>query len=1116
MKIDSDKLSREKIATEIDKNFFVEASAGSGKTTSLVYRMVSLVEHDVPVDKICTITFTKAAADEFFERFQKLLSIRSGDQPDRSDEYLGQRTEKTKKKCQEALNNIDLCFLGTLDAFCNMIAHELPAELKIPSNSEIISDEENEKIISEEYNNILKDIYHPLHYLSLQFNNSFSNPYECFVTGISMFRDIRHIDIQYDKDILNSDFETYFSNEKKALLKILSVLSDPSISNDDLYKTDKNAGKEKVQARNNVMTKYRLLKNKSWNNEICNLTYLLKDISKMDGFLEDAMNTSLDVYLDAPQRKGAMAKYNADFINELKTISDKLEEYKYSLFFHFILSVLHEITEKLRVIGKFQFFDILLYLTKAFRESALSDRVLVDHIRERHQYFLIDESQDTSPLQTEMFLYLTGTKKDEDWKKLEPIEGSLFIVGDPKQSIYGFRGADVKAYLENKKIFEKKDEVLVLTRNYRSNASLREWFNQTFDDMLNYQNGPLKRYTLRHLDIPIDEDDVSKNVPNNPEIIDGVYKVVVHTKDKEDADETARLILDIKKNRKLYVRERGPQGFYMRERDITFGDFLVIPRGTNIDEYIDAFKRHNIPLIVEAKTPFDQATSLIVIKDLLYLLKNPYNISHLLSVLQGPMYQLDDLDIIKMKNDGFSLDLSCLEGVNFTDEKHQQIISKLNDLFNKTAGMSFSSTLLYLLNDSELDILHHVSSNDLEYTYFIIEKIKQKEEDGTISCLRQLEEYISDFSSIKGEEQRTLRFSEKVDRVKIANLHKVKGLEAPIVILAKPKEGKKESIRFVDYVSNPPIAKISKVKVDDPSKNISIVLTNKYVNELPDWEASDESERDRLAYVGATRARNVLIVTTANDLRKDKKNPWEKLLGYIDDSRYLDIPSEVEIKEKEIAEESEHASVVDPSLYEQSLKYRSPSEKRIAIIHNDDEMSDLIDMDLASGEAALKGTVIHKLMECLAYYKDYSRVNDLVKSIVDDYAVSKYEELLKEVAHTMINGGYPQVNSVIDDDILKILRESKEVYTEVPFSYLSSNKTSVITGTIDLLYKDKDDKYHIIDYKTGEEDDVSILEKEYEQQLKDYYFALKKIGIEADYHIYHIDIYEKEDEEKIS
>ena len=105
----SDLQAREAIVKELNTNLFVEASAGSGKTTSLVYRMVALIESGVPVDQICTITFTIAAADEFFARFQDLLSRRTIDNPlDKSIDILGPTNEESRRRCLEALNNIDL------------------------------------------------------------------------------------------------------------------------------------------------------------------------------------------------------------------------------------------------------------------------------------------------------------------------------------------------------------------------------------------------------------------------------------------------------------------------------------------------------------------------------------------------------------------------------------------------------------------------------------------------------------------------------------------------------------------------------------------------------------------------------------------------------------------------------------------------------------------------------------------------------------------------------------------------------------------------------------------------------------------------------------------------
>ncbi|MBQ2214098.1 MAG: UvrD-helicase domain-containing protein, partial [Erysipelotrichaceae bacterium] len=140
----SDDLARNEIISKVNGNFFVEAGAGSGKTTILVERMVAMVEQGFPVDRICTITFTKAAANEFYARFQKRLSERSRDEHNehRHAGQLGEQSEETKDRCQKALLNIDSCFMGTIDSFCNMILSEHPLEAGIPANSTVVEEED--------------------------------------------------------------------------------------------------------------------------------------------------------------------------------------------------------------------------------------------------------------------------------------------------------------------------------------------------------------------------------------------------------------------------------------------------------------------------------------------------------------------------------------------------------------------------------------------------------------------------------------------------------------------------------------------------------------------------------------------------------------------------------------------------------------------------------------------------------------------------------------------------------------------------------------------------------------------------------------------------------------
>ena len=142
----TDAQARALIINDIESNLFVEAGAGSGKTTMLVERMVAMVEKGLPVEKINT-----AAANEFYERFQKRLIERSKIPSSfkGSDHELPKPTVESAKRCQEALAGIDLCFMGTIDAFCNMILSEHPNEADIPSDARLISEREEKEIYSQ-------------------------------------------------------------------------------------------------------------------------------------------------------------------------------------------------------------------------------------------------------------------------------------------------------------------------------------------------------------------------------------------------------------------------------------------------------------------------------------------------------------------------------------------------------------------------------------------------------------------------------------------------------------------------------------------------------------------------------------------------------------------------------------------------------------------------------------------------------------------------------------------------------------------------------------------------------------------------------------------------------
>ena len=135
--------------------------------------------------------------------------------------------------------------------------------------------------------------------------------------------------------------------------------------------------------------------------------------------------------------------------------------------------------------GYLSYFDCLYYLRNMLKNDAEKDGKLIRYIYDRHSYFLIDEFQDTNPMQAEVFFYLTSENPVPQWSACVPRQGSLFIVGDPKQSIYRFRSADVSSFLKVKHLFEESGgAILALSKNFRSTRSLCEHFNQMFSEML--------------------------------------------------------------------------------------------------------------------------------------------------------------------------------------------------------------------------------------------------------------------------------------------------------------------------------------------------------------------------------------------------------------------------------------------------------------------------------------------------------------------------------------------------------------------------------------------------------------------------------------------------------
>ena len=1094
-----DTLSRQKIVENIHSNFFVEAGAGSGKTTILVKRMVAMVEQGIDVSKICAITFTKAAAGEFYARFQKALIERSTAET-KSDFVptpgeLGNPTDITRSRCLQALNDIDLCFMGTIDSFCNIILSEHPAKAGIPSNAAVLSYDDMLSQYKKAYSDIQKGYYgKDLQQLCRRFCALHDRPNEVFIGAIGKLMDTRNCEFVFDR-ASNSNVDIALKDAKAVFLPIFeTLLAHPELKYD-------NNGPSR-EAWDTLQAKAKMLL-APWQD---NANQIMRALGTI-GNLRLIPETDLAIFGAAgatvfqshlSRNKISWYEFSED---GLQVLAKQLQDLQYSVSMEFLTAATETIAQNLQAEGKLTFFDYLLYLRDTLKADAMADGALIQHIYDRHQYFLIDEFQDTNPMQAEVFFYLTAQNPQEDWRKCIPHPGSLFIVGDPKQSIYRFRYADVSAFLRIKEMFKGNvGEVVYLTRNFRSTHRIRSWFNSTFQALLP-EATPLQS---QFEPIPLEE------APASDGTFEGIYSYETFSGKNaapQDMDpaKVAKIIHRIVGNPAYQIRQRGDQ----ESRLVTYQDIMLItPRKTKMGDYICSFTEQGIPFRIEGKVLFSQCPALVAASRIFAAVASPNSLQVLIGALTCKRFGFNLNALHRLKNGGYDFSLYA----EHTDsEPISEALEKLKQLVWRSHRLSAASLFSVILE--ELEIFKYAGAKDLEYTYYALELLRSAESAGQFSTLPQAAAYLEMLISDSSDAERAISLTRNENRVHIANLHKVKGLEAPIVILADPHSKSNPPDVRVEQQDPKPLCWIFSVR-----KGFGNLLSCSGYEDAKDAEvACLEAEKKRLLYVAATRAQRVLIVADAITSKgeSDEKNPWKFFVDRCDGDFFQELPV------GEIAAVTKKPEVSATELYDGAtnlLETTTSGEKSFSILRpsqiklkgktsSEDDFEDVQEAEIRThtvrANAAVIGTLVHSLMEAMVSSGNTAPLSALVREIVSEYEAESenYNQLLTKVGNTIQNGGFPQENEA-PQDILRVLLHADEVYCEVPFCRKNGNE--IWHGIMDVVYC-IGEQWFILDYKTNA--DAHDLDTKYQEQLAAYVEAFRDLtGHTATPLIYHIDV----------
>lgn len=1101
--MERDTLSRQKIVEELDANFFVEAGAGSGKTTILVKRMVAMVEAGRDVRQICAITFTKAAAGEFYDRFQKEL-IRRSTAPTEADfkqipGELSNPSDLTRQRCLDALNNIDLCFMGTIDSFCNMILTEHPAKAGIPSGAEILEDEDMPLYYKKAYSDIQKGVYgSELQQLCRQFRAFHDDPGDVFLRAIGTLMNLRNCQIQFDTG--STDADEVLKNEKAQLLPVLQVLlKNPHLKCDDA-KTDGPAW-DALRDYENVLFS-------PWAD---NANRVLKALMAIRAIR--LIPTDMSIFGPAsstffqPRTRGTKNikiigyKFSED---ALTPAIEKLQDLQYRVSMAFLTDALQKIALTLKKTGKLNFFDYLLYLRNTLKEDAASGGTLIRHIYSRHKYFLIDEFQDTNPMQAEVFFYLTAKNIQVDWRKCVPHPGALFIVGDPKQSIYRFRGADVSAFLRIREMFTGEvGEVVSLTRNFRSTHRMRSWFNRTFRELLPDTTPLQSRFDPIPLEVP----------PAPDGTFEGVYSYRGSiargaAPEEQEPAQVAKIIHRIVNNPAYEIIPKNEGRRKLMYRDI----MLITASKNSIGKYIQIFLQENIPFRVEGKVLLGECPALVAVVQIFSAVANPNSRQHLFGALTCQRFGFDLNRLHRLKNEGYSFSLYAEHPEG---EAVSEAMEQLKQLVHKSHRMSAAALFSAIVE--ELEIFRYVGAKDMQYVYFVLELLRSAEGSGEFSSAPQAADYLKSLITGNSEAERSISLTKDENCVHIANLHKVKGLEAPVVILANPKKFEPAVGHRVEQQDPAPKCWLFQISKKSGNATIPLLTCNSYPAERDLEKACQEAEGKRLLYVAATRAQKVLLVANAikSDGTASDQNIWKFFVDRCDGDFFETLPAGTvtppEAKDKASAGALyDSADNLIPGNTSGADSYRILRPSQIKLkgkTSGEDDFEDVEDETARThtvrANAALIGTLVHSLMEAMVSSRNTASVQALAREIASEYEAEgdSYQKLLEDVGTTIQNGGFPQLTAT-PRDILTTLLTADEVYCEVPFCRKSGGE--IWHGIMDVVYR-TGDQWFILDYKTNA--DAHHLDVKYQAQLAAYVEAFRELtGHTATPLIYHIDV----------
>ena len=824
--IPPDQQARDAIASDHGKTLFVEAGAGCGKTEALVGRVINLVtSSDVSLDDVAVITFTNKAAAELRHRIRSRL-----------EELLAACSEPaTRERLDLSLTKLDDAAISTLHGFARRLLTEHSIEARLPPNFEVLDE------------------------ISSQVE---------FIERFERFLDSLLLDPDWSRTLLISD--ALGIDPAKDLLPLAKELH----KNWDLLKPTNHPEPAGIQFEDLIAKGHALALQENTfigSADSDSMTKSLETIRQFVHKLETGfdeiqqIDTLASTKLPSGKRKGRKSNWT-----DIESLRSQFESYTTEVTFlqasltDLILRrltacltkfILDGVLEQ-RKLGRLDYHDLLVSAREILNDSTRGP-LIRSKVHNKYQYLLIDEFQDTDPIQIEIATLIASpidVASSTSWQTTPTLPGRLFFVGDPKQSIYRFRRADISLYLDAQGKYG--DGQFLLSTNFRSTPEIISWINEVFGKLVKHRDNSQPVYTPL---VPIRESapvgDAVTVLGAAAHETSGTEKPTADNVQLSEAHDITQTVLHMV-NEGWAVHQDGEW------REAQFSDVAVlVPTRSAMTNIQRDFERAGVSYRVASTNNVWRSQEIRDLVMCLRAINNPSDSLATVSALRSSVYGCGDDDLYQFNtknSDPWAWGTVTIEEHAKRAEGGGPVatgLAHLAELREQCSILTPSELIGQIITDRQLTeqcAARQDPRESLRRFRYVVDQARAWSDTGN-GNLQSFIFWIAQQTAENARSIETVLSEDDDDSVQIMTIHAAKGLEFPIAVVAGlPLQTKTKSGVRVGHAPN---TDMPDVKIREGLETLG----------FDQWAQAEKlfthDESIRALYVACTRARDHLVVS---------------------------------------------------------------------------------------------------------------------------------------------------------------------------------------------------------------------------------------------------------------